>query len=133
MEQENWWHYLSESESADLKIVLIRNLVTCLITSILELLKVNLYFFKREIFTDQLILFHIFSIYWKELQLYKKSEDLKEVQSYFSKFSFIFHLKNGIPPWCEFQISVETVKLFGCAKQFSILQLTYILLSLWYM
>ena len=48
---------------------------------------------------------------------------LKVVQSYFSKFTSGFHLKNHHTKDVKFQISVETVKPFGFMKQFCILQL----------
>ena len=46
----------------------------------------------------------------------------KGAQSFFSKFSFLFHLKDHTQR-CKFKISVETFKPSGCRKQFYILQL----------
>ena len=42
---------------------------------------------------------------------------LKGSQFNFSKFSFLFHLKNHHSKRCQFQSSVETVKPFGRMKQ----------------
>ena len=68
---------------------------------------------------------------WREFPLVReciysniilKNNGLK-ARSYFSKFSFLFHLKNHCSKDVKFQISAETVKSFGCTKQFCILQL----------
>ena len=48
---------------------------------------------------------------------------IKGALSYFSKFSFQFHLKNHHSKDVIFKISDETVKPFGCTKQICILQL----------
>ena len=43
---------------------------------------------------------------------------LKAARSYFSKFSFLFHLKNHHSGDVKFEISVETIKPFGRTNNF---------------
>ena len=52
-----------------------------------------------------------------------KNKLLKGAQSYFSKFSLWFHLKNHHSKDINLKLWLETVKLFGCTKQIWILQL----------
>ena len=47
---------------------------------------------------------------------------LKVAQSYFSKFSFLFHLMNNYSKNVN-KIPVETIMLLVCMKHFSVLQL----------
>ena len=47
----------------------------------------------------------------------------KGARSYFSKFSFLIHFDESLLQSCKFEILVETVKPFGCMKQFCVLQL----------
>ena len=49
--------------------------------------------------------------------------DFKGAWSYFSKYSFMIPFDELSLHCCKFKISVKTVKLFGCMKQFCILQL----------